>query len=241
MWLALSIVATTAFWFTARWCVQLLGRYHLASSGQLAFGIGAICFCFDFAMSMGGGIVGVDRVVVRLACFLNIVAGLTIAIRGAIHWSDDVAQWRDTYWHGTFREVGLRSGRWILRCIVASPLILVFLVVAVFAYDINAMSSIEPANHERVFTQFATLRGQPCHLAIVSRNDAEYIVWIGQMPKTLMPMSGLPCYVFDRAGQLIDYSLDTGDDHHVAEFVDAAWDQPSITLDSAFRFLATNQ
>ena len=115
-------------------------------------------------------------------------------------------------------------------------LYLVFLTLAglIFAlYEAWAWQQVKPASPNMTITEFSSQMPSPQKLAIVEHDGVRYIVWIGRYPRSIVPASGPPCYVFDADGKLVDWSLDTGDDHKLAHFFDeASWKEDEVNLES---------
>lgn len=126
-----------------------------------------------------------------------------------------------------------RSRVW-LGVLVGIPLLSVttLLILSGQAYDAK-----RPPEDARSLEAFAAEMAPPAQLAMIEMDEATYFVWVGKQDRWF-PGSGPPGYVFDRSGTLIDYSLDTGDDHHISAYMTASWKAQATTVAEAVQIIA---
>ncbi len=80
----------------------------------------------------------------------------------------------------------------------------------------------------------------PRRLAIVGYRGNQYVVWIGETPRAIIPFSGPPCYVFDASARLTEWTRDTGDDHGLDHFYRPALMAPKMALDQVLAVTAAS-
>jgi len=114
--------------------------------------------------------------------------------------------------------------------------ILLALVVGYFAHHLWVLHRLEPSTDTQTLAAFAERMPPPSRLALADAEGGRYVVWIGDWPQAFV--SGPPCYVFDSSGRLVDWSVDTGDDHHLIYFCHLAGYNREISLDDALAFTA---
>ncbi|MBS0207958.1 MAG: hypothetical protein JSS27_03295 [Planctomycetes bacterium] len=97
--------------------------------------------------------------------------------------------------------------------------------------------STTPPQTARNIVSFAKVMPPPRKLARVANAGVEYIVWIGKPANSLTLPSGPPCYLFDKTGELSDWSPDIGDDHHLDSYVLSARAAPDVSIEDIIKSL----
>jgi hypothetical protein len=87
---------------------------------------------------------------------------------------------------------------------------------------------------------FAESMPAPTKLAIVEESSTTYVVWIGEYATTWLLPSGPSCYVFDDAGDLLDWDWITGDGQSTTRLCELAWAAEALTVDEAIEFVRGN-
>lgn len=124
------------------------------------------------------------------------------------------------------------------RIIRLLPWILIVAVLYAVGW-VRAIQRVQIPTGTLTVENFAASMPAPQRLAIVPVDGRDWLVWIGPLPRiwgTVDPLaSGPPCYLFDDAGQLRDWTTDIGDDHHLDQYVVPAWKAEPITVEQAIQ------
>jgi hypothetical protein len=102
-----------------------------------------------------------------------------------------------------------RSKFWLEMCLVT----LAF-GVAYSCYTIACRreeSKLAPPPGVRGFSDFSKAMPPPFSILISTVDGQEYLLWTGKVPAGWRLASGPPAYVFDKTGQLIDWTVDNGE------------------------------
>ncbi len=96
------------------------------------------------------------------------------------------------------------------------------LLVGWIAADLRSGFAVAPPQGVTHITVFAQQMKPPRRLARTQFESAEVIVWEGQLKPFPSVPSGPACYVFDRRGNLLEWSSETGEGGRVSEILAAS-------------------
>jgi len=106
---------------------------------------------------------------------------------------------------------------------------------AYLAYDFTDINRSVPPGSSCTLAEMAAEMPQPSHLAVVNNQGNEWLVWLGPTPRFII-RSGPPCYLFDRSGRLTEWCRETGEGWKHDEIAQAAYRQPTMTIEAASRW-----
>ena len=108
-------------------------------------------------------------------------------------------------------------------------------VIAFFTNDYFATRRSEPPTAHCTLAELSRKVPPPSRLAVVGPAYERRLAWIGSIPAFTV-RSGPPCYVFDGAGQLVDWCPETAEGWPEQYMVSWTYHQQPISLDEALRW-----
>jgi hypothetical protein len=117
--------------------------------------------------------------------------------------------------------------KWVIAAILGTSL---FALLTNDLYFANRR--IAPPSVNCTLAELAAKVHEPRRLALVDQRGMQRLVWIGERPNFTV-RSGLPCYVFDDRGRLVDWRAETGEGWSLDFLCSAACEAQPISLDEA--------
>lgn len=105
-------------------------------------------------------------------------------------------------------RINLRSRPWPYRSTIELVATLAVLFSVYLFVDNQVVQSQSPPSNDCSLAELEDKIGSPVHLAVVGEGETQRVVWLGELPWSVV-RSGRPCYVFDRTNHLVAWCSET--------------------------------
>ena len=102
----------------------------------------------------------------------------------------------------------------------------------------RSLCSLSPPANADTLASFAEQMPEPLQLAQINDDGQTKIVWIGDMARW-GNASGPSCYVFDSAGNLVEWDATTGDGEPTTRYLKRAWNAEPLTVQQALDLITS--